>query len=79
MNSKQDNSIFKYEGGWRLTAGGWVVTAGGCKWWWVVAFLDLLEIEFTSTHGPLHSAVVMSDGLLPTRRRRNELIALSAT
>jgi hypothetical protein len=43
MNSKQDNSTFKCEGGWRL---------GGCKWWlggdswWlqvVVAFFDLLD------------------------------------
>jgi hypothetical protein len=41
-NSKQDNSTFKCEGGWRHTAGGWrlavasggwAVTAGGCKWW----------------------------------------------
>jgi hypothetical protein len=50
MNSKQDNSTFKCEGGWRHTAGGWRL--GGCKWWlggdswWlqvVVAFLDLLD------------------------------------
>jgi len=43
-NSKQDNSTFKCEGGWRLAAyswglavanGGWAVTAGGCKWWHV--------------------------------------------
>jgi hypothetical protein len=52
MNSKQDNSTFKCEGGWRHTAGGWWLAAGGCKWWlgddswWlqvVVAFLDLLD------------------------------------
>jgi hypothetical protein len=28
-NSKQDNSTFKCEGGWRHAAGGWAVTAGG--------------------------------------------------
>jgi hypothetical protein len=28
-NSKQDNSTFKCEGGWRQTAGGWWLVAGG--------------------------------------------------
>jgi len=39
-NSKQDNSTFKCEGGWRLAAnswwlvaGGWAVTAGSCLPW----------------------------------------------
>jgi hypothetical protein len=42
-NSKQDNSAFKCEGGWRLAAGGWWL--GGDSWWLqvVVAFLDLLD------------------------------------
>jgi hypothetical protein len=34
-------------------AGGIQLAAGGCKWWLVVAFLDLLEIEFTSTQTSL--------------------------
>jgi hypothetical protein len=31
MNSKQDNSTFKCEGGWRHTTGGWrlAVASGG--------------------------------------------------
>jgi hypothetical protein len=31
-NSKQDNSAFKCEGGWRLAAGGKQLVAGGCGW-----------------------------------------------
>ena len=43
-NSKQENSTFKCEGGWRLwrqTAGGWRLAAG--RWQLVAAFLDLLD------------------------------------
>ena len=48
-NSKQDNSTFKCEGGWRLwrqTAGGWRLAAGRLvagRWQLVAAFLDLLD------------------------------------
>jgi len=48
-NSKQDNSTFKCEGGWRLwrqTTGGWRMAAGRLvagRWQLVAAFLDLLD------------------------------------
>jgi hypothetical protein len=51
-NSKQDNSTFKCEGGWRHAAGGWRLVGwwlGGDSWW-----LPSLTfwIEFTSTNLP---------------------------
>ena len=41
-------TFFKCEGGWRLAAatGGWRLVGD----WWLVAFLDLLDVEFNIQH-----------------------------
>ena len=61
-NSKQDNSTFKCEGGWRLwrqTTGGWRMAAGRLvagRWQLVAAFLDLLDgLSLIQQISPLNS------------------------